>query len=60
MKSSIVCVLLLAALAQTCVSAPIKTPFARLKKPIEQQTGYSLLGISEAEHNSEKVSDKEK
>ena len=60
MKASVVCVLLLAALAQTCVSAPIKTPFARLKKPIEQQTGYSLLGISEAEHNSEKVSDKEK
>ena len=61
MKSSIVFVVALLALAQTCMSAPVKTqPFARLKKPIEEQTGYSLLGITEAEHNSEKVSDKVK
>ena len=60
MKLSIVCVVFFLALAQTCTSAPVKAPFARLKTPIEQQTGYSLLGISEAEHSNSKVSDSTK
>lgn len=61
MRAFVIGVVVLAALFSVCSAAPKRSlPFARLSKPIDQHTGYSLLGISEAEHIAAhgKVSDK--
>jgi hypothetical protein len=63
MKATVFGVLMATALLGMCSAAPTRSvPFARLSKPIEEHTGYSLLGISEAEHIAAhgKVSDKVK
>jgi len=43
-------VVVLFAVATCAFAAPTRGPMARLSKPVAELTGYSLLGVSEAEH----------